>query len=59
MESDPVWAASFDATDIFVCERQLLATLLSTAPNAFAAGVLFGVFSMRQEVAQITERPFE
>lgn len=59
MSADPVWANALDATDILVCPRDELIALLRSAPNAFAAGMIYGVFTMRQEVAMMTERPFE
>lgn len=56
---DQAWFAKFEDIDTSVCSRDELLELLSGAPTGFTAGFLFGKFAMRNEMAEVTGRPFE
>lgn len=56
---DQAWFARFEDIDTSVCSRDELLALLSGAPTGFTAGFLFGKFAMRNEMAEVTGRPFE
>jgi len=52
----PDWWALFDDTLPDMAPRAEVVELMLSAPNPFALGLLYGKFTMRQEIAAITKR---
>lgn len=52
----PEWITLFDNTSPDIAPRAEVVKLMATAPNPFALGVLFGKYTMRQEIAAMTGR---
>lgn len=50
------WWALFDDTSPYMAPRAEVVELMETAPNAFALGVFYGLYTMRLEIAAMTKR---
>lgn len=57
-EQHPEWFAIFEDSQAFSAPRSELLELLRAAPDPFAAGLVYGIFLMRQEMAVMTGREF-
>lgn len=54
----PDWWAYFEDCQAFTAPKEDILELARCAPNDFAAGVMYGIYLMRQELAVITGRDF-
>ena len=54
----PAWFELYDDSLVNTATRAELVELLSSAPNDFTRGLLYGVFGMRLEIEAITGRNF-
>lgn len=54
----PEWFAYFEDSQAFSAPREDVLELMRTAPTPFAAGLMYGIFLMRQELAVMTGRDF-
>lgn len=57
-ENHSLWMAHFDDVDPDTADIELLCGLLETAPNDFAAGLIYGKLTLRAQLAAISGRPF-
>lgn len=55
----PAWYELFDDTLPDNAPRSEVVELMHSAPNDFALGLMYGKFTMRQELAAVTGREFE
>lgn len=53
------WFESYEDAVPNNAPRQEVVELLASAPNDFAAGLMYGIFMMRQELAYATDRDFK
>lgn len=58
-QEDPEWFAGFEDGDPYTASVSTLRQMISTAPTDFVLGVLVGIYTIRQQIAILTERPFE
>ena len=52
------WWKGHEAHDPLVADLLELENMLKSAPDQLARGFMFGLFAMRQNLSQITGRPF-
>lgn len=57
--SHPEWMMKYDETEFGFASFDDLTHLLSTAPSAFAAGLMYGKMAIMRSISTLTERPFE
>lgn len=58
-EDFPEWSIYFDDCQAFTAPKEDIIELMRCAPNDFCAGLMYGIYLMRREMAFATERPFE
>ncbi len=54
----PEWFAYFEDSQAFSAPKADVLELLRSAPTPFAAGLMYGIYLMRQELALMTGRDF-
>lgn len=55
----PDWFELYDDINPDNAPRDEVSELMASAPNDFALGLIYGKFTMRMELAAVTDRPFE
>lgn len=57
-EADPEWFAQYEDRDPITADSETLRSMLDSAPNEFAGGLIVGFIIFRQQLAILTGRPF-
>ena len=54
----PVWLFRFEDVEPGTADAEEVLDLLMSAPNSFAKGLVFGMFTCRMQIAAVTGRAF-